>query len=88
MGEVVYAHACWFRDRYVPHLVVQTSTGPVTVLVLAGESARRVEHFEEGGYSGVIAPAPNGAVAVLGRGATDLEEPLQRVQRALAAPQR
>lgn len=87
VGEVVYASACWFRDRYVPHLVVQTATGPVTVLVLAGEPARRVEHFREGGYSGVIAPAPNGAVAVLGRGTTDVEEPLRRVQRALAAPE-
>lgn len=87
VGDVVYAQACWFRDRYVPHLVVRTKGGPVTVLVLAGESARGVEHFAEGGYTGVIAPAPSGAVAVLGRGEIDVDEPLRRVQRALAPPE-
>lgn len=83
LGEVVYAHACFFRGRYVPHLVVQTSSGPVTVMVLPGESVERTEHFDEGGFSGVLASAPGGAVAVLGRGATEVDEPLRRVLAAL-----
>lgn len=83
LGEVVYAHACFFRGRYVPHLVVNTSSGPVTVMVLQGESVRGTEHFDEGGYSGVLASAPGGSVAVLGRGATEVEEPLRRVLAAL-----
>ena len=33
LPDVTYANSCWFRGRHVPHLVVQTSVGPVTVLV-------------------------------------------------------
>ena len=84
LGDVVYAHACFFRGRYVPHLVVRTARGPVTVLVLPGESVSDRSSFDEGGYSGVLARAPGGAVAVLGRGEMDVEEPLRRVLVALA----
>jgi len=83
LGDVVYAHACFFRGRYVPHLVVRTARGPATVIVLPGESVAGTTSFEEGGYSGVLARAPGGAVAVLGRGEMDVEEPLRRVQVAL-----
>ena len=83
LGEVVYAHACFFRGRYVPHLVVRTARGPVTVMVLPGETVQDTERFDEGGYSGVLASAPGGAVAVLGRGETDVDEPLRRVLTAL-----
>lgn len=85
LGDVVYAHACFFRGRYVPHLVVRTTRGPVTVMVLAGESVQGTERFEEGGYAGVLARAPGGAVAVLARGEADvgIEEPLRRVLAAL-----
>jgi hypothetical protein len=83
LGEVVYAHSCWFRGHWVPHLVLQTRGGPVTVMVLPAESVAAPQRFDEGGYAGVIAPAAVGAVAVLGRGAMDVDEPLARVQRAL-----
>lgn len=83
LGEVVYAHSCWFRGNWVPHLVLRTSTGPVTVMVLPAESVDAPQSFDEGGYAGVIAPAAVGAVAVLGRGQTAVDEPLARVQLAL-----
>ncbi|MGE3597131.1 MAG: DUF3379 family protein [Dehalococcoidia bacterium] len=69
-GPVSYAMSCWFRGHYVPHLVVQTDGGPVTVLLLTqeeGVTAREV--FDEGGFHGVVLPAPRGAIAVLGRDA-------------------
>lgn len=71
MPAVFYANSCWFRGRHVPHLVVQTPQGPVTIMVLPhDEIAGRVE-FDEGGYRGVIVPAQRGAIAVL---AQDLAE--------------
>ena len=82
-GEVVYAHSCWFRGRLVPHLVVRTAAGPVTVLVLKGERVRRALTFAEGGYSGMLQPYPGGAVAVLGRGEMDVAEALARVRQVL-----
>jgi hypothetical protein len=83
LGDVVYAHACFFRGRWVPHLVVRTAQGPVTVMVLTGDTVDAAERFDEGGYSGVIAPVPGGAVAVLGRSRLDFDEPLRRVRAAL-----
>ena len=69
--RISYAQSCWFRDHYVPHLVVQTAQGPVTVLILRNQhlSARRT--FHEEGMSGVIVPAGQGSIAVLTRGGAD-----------------
>ncbi len=64
---VVYAMACPFRGRRVPHLVVQTSAGPLTVMLLPHEKVAGRTVFSEHGYSGVLLPAGNGAVAVLSR---------------------
>jgi hypothetical protein len=66
---VSYAHSCPLRGQRVPHLVVQSERGPVVVLLMTGErSIERPQAFEEGGYSGVIMPAPRGVLAVLGKG--------------------
>ena len=35
--RITYAQSCWFRDHYVPHLVVQTAQGPVTVMILRNQ---------------------------------------------------
>jgi hypothetical protein len=83
LGEVVYAHSCWFRGHWVPHLVLRTPDGPVTVMVLPAESVAAPRRFDEGGYAGVIAPAADGAVAVLSRGDVAVDEPLARIRRAL-----
>ena len=65
---VLYAMACPFHGRRVPHLVVQTADGPLTVMLLAHEKvAGRVE-FAEGGYRGILLPVGEGSVAVLARG--------------------
>ena len=40
-GIVSYASSCTFRGHRVPHLVVQTPSGPVTVMVLVHESVRQ-----------------------------------------------
>jgi hypothetical protein len=67
---VVYAMACPFRGRRVPHLVVQSSAGPLTVMLLAHEKVAERTEFSEHGYRGVLLPAGQGAVAVLSRGGT------------------
>jgi hypothetical protein len=67
-GMVSYAHSCLFRGHYVPHLVVQTDMGPVTVMVLVHESVAKSQPFDEEGYRGVIVPLPgHGSMAVLAR---------------------
>lgn len=79
---VSYAQTCSFRDHEVPHFVVQTVDGPMTVMVLVHDKVRDEVKFEELGYRGVIIPVPgHGSVAVLTRrGSVDTAA----VQRAAA----
>jgi hypothetical protein len=70
-GVVSYASSCTFRGHRVPHLVIQTDSGPVTVMVLVHESVAKSVQFDEQGYRGVIVPvAGHGSVAVLTHGPT------------------
>jgi hypothetical protein len=65
-GIVSYASSCSFRGYHVPHLVVQTPKGPVTVMVLVHEPLRKSMQFEEQGYRGTLVPVPgHGSLAVL-----------------------
>jgi hypothetical protein len=67
MSNVSYASFCPFRGHHVPHFVVQTTAGPVTVLLLRDEKpVTRSKDFVEGKFQGVIVPAPQGVLAVLG----------------------
>jgi Protein of unknown function (DUF3379) len=69
-GVVSYANSCGFRGHQVPHLVIQTESGPVTVMVLVHERSTKQVEFDEQGYRGVIVPvAGHGSLAVLTRGA-------------------
>jgi hypothetical protein len=66
---VSYASSCEFRGHHVPHLVIQTDSGPVTVMVLVHERVSKPVQFDEQGYRGVIVPvAGHGSIAVLTRG--------------------
>jgi Protein of unknown function (DUF3379) len=69
-GVVSYASSCAFRGHQVPHLVIQTQSGPYTVMVLVHEHPLKSMWFDEQGYRGVIVPvAGHGSLAVLTRGA-------------------
>lgn len=81
--EVTYAHSCWFRGRHVPHLVVQTPEGPVTVLVLPNEPIRQSIRFDEGGYQGTLVSAPRGSIAVLARTEADVAGIAEQVLAAI-----
>ena len=71
-GIVSYASSCQFRGHRVPHLVIQTESGPVTVMVLVHEPVAAPVNFDEQGYRGVIVPvAGHGSLAVLTRGPAD-----------------
>jgi hypothetical protein len=82
MPGISYAHSCWFRGRHVPHLVVQTPGGPVTIMVLPDEKTDGRVVFAEEGYQGMVVPAQQGSIAVLARDGEDLEAV---VNQALAA---
>jgi len=88
-GMVSYASSCLFRGHRVPHLVIQTESGPVTVMVLVHENVPAPVRFDEQGYRGVIVPvAGHGSLAVLTRGPSTgletIEHIAARVQASIA----
>jgi hypothetical protein len=79
-GMVSYAASCAFRGHRVPHLVIQTASGPVTVMVLVHEPAAKPVRFDEGGYLGVIVPVPgHGSLAVLTRDAATDSKAIEQI---------
>jgi hypothetical protein len=83
MEPVVYASSCWFRGHFVPHVVVTTKHGPVTVMILLHEQVNAPQRFNEDGYAGMLVPARTGSVAVLSRTPMDLEQSAADVVHAL-----
>lgn len=66
-AHVSYAMSCRFRGHSIPHLVVQTEQGSVTVLVMPEAARQDREEIDEHGFQGVILPAPRGVIVVLGK---------------------
>jgi hypothetical protein len=83
LQPVVYASSCWFRGHFVPHFVVMTQDGPVTVMILVNEKVPAAQQFNEEGYSGLLVPVRTGSVAVLSRTPMPLEQPASHVVKAL-----
>jgi len=81
--KVMYAHSCLFRGHVVPHLVVSTPQGPVTVMVLRYENVKKPMNFHEDGMTGVITPAPHGSIAVLMKGNENIDAVAQQVQQSV-----
>ncbi len=83
VGTVSYANSCRFRGRTVPHLVVQTDGGPVTVMVLRNEPLDAPVRFAEDRFTGTIVPAGPGSIAVIGGSDAELEQITERVLAAV-----
>ncbi len=82
-GRFVYVRSCWFRGHYVPHLVLATDQGPVTLLLLRHEKLRERKAFDEDGYRGVLLPVDAGAVAVVTHGTPLSEDVAKRVAASI-----
>ena len=85
LPTVTYAHSCFFRGKWVPHLVIQGEAGPVMVMLLPAEEIgkpMRLKVVEED-LEGMVMPHGQGSIAIL---ATEGEamEPLQKaISRAV-----
>ena len=81
--QVTYARNCPLRGHTVAHLVVQTPLGPVVVLVMTHERLDAQRSFVEGDYRGVLVPAAQGSLAVLGASGEDIGAVVAAVQARL-----
>lgn len=82
-GELLYANSCRFRGRSVPHVVMRTEAGPVSVLVLRHEPANAALDFAARGFSGRIEPSGPGSLALVGAAGVDLERIAAQVRAAV-----
>ena len=82
-GPVTYARRCFFDGHWVPHLVLRTGDGPVTVFLLGHREVASAVRIEERGFSAVVLPAPHGSIAVVGQGAADLDTIARQVFNAV-----
>lgn len=82
-GAITYARSCLFRGMPIPHLVVQTEAGPVTVLMLPDERVDAPVRVHKDGFYGRILPADKGSIAIVGNapGVTDAVE--QRILKVV-----
>lgn len=81
--KVMYAQSCYVRGHLVPHLVVKTASGPITVIILPDEKVKERTSFHESGMSGVITPAPRGSLAVLAQGDENVDAVAAEVQKSV-----
>ncbi|MDH3646423.1 MAG: DUF3379 domain-containing protein [Gammaproteobacteria bacterium] len=68
VDEVIHAGVCYFRGHLVPHLVVLSADGPVTVMLLPDEKVDETMPIDEDGFHGVIVPVKGGSIAIIGSG--------------------
>jgi hypothetical protein len=71
IGTVVFAETCVFRGRLIPHLVVQTPAGLVTLLVLPEERPRTPIEIAAEGMNGRVIPVLGHALAIVGQSPLD-----------------
>ncbi|MBI3575545.1 MAG: DUF3379 family protein, partial [Gammaproteobacteria bacterium] len=64
-GEVHHAGICDIRRRPGVHLVLAGRLGPVTVLLLPGETVSERTHFQRDKLQGLLIPVGNGAAAIV-----------------------
>lgn len=81
LGEVTYAQLCPMAAGKARHLVVATAQGPVTLLLLPGDTARRRRVLMQAdGMTAIALPASKGSIAIV---ASNPEQALA-VERSLS----
>lgn len=83
LGRVRYAGICHVRNRDGAHLVLAGRQGPVMVLILPHESVSGRQVVRSPQFFGVIVPARQGSIAVLGEADEALQETADQVADSL-----
>jgi hypothetical protein len=76
-GLITYAQSCKINGKLVPHLVIQGTNGPVTVLLMPDEKIDEAKDLEGKGINGVLIPVGDGSIAIIG----DKDENIDEIRR-------
>ena len=83
VGPVHYAGTCPIRKHLGAHLVLEGEKGPVTVLLMPGEPVTRRLTVHDGELHGIIVPAGDGSVAIVGQPGERLDGIERRLRLAV-----
>ena len=78
-GLITYAQSCEINGNKVPHLVIQGERGPVTIILLPDEKVAAATPLEGGSVNGVLIPAGDGSIAIIGE---ESVESLERIEKS------
>ena len=65
-GLITYAQTCIINGKRVPHLVIQGTKGPITVLLMPEERVAQAVALAGDNVDGVILPVGSGSIAIIG----------------------
>jgi len=77
IGEINYAGSCLIKKSKGVHIVVQSDSGPVTILLMPGEFVKNRKLLDDAVYSGAVVPIENGSFAIIGgkrKSLSDIEQ--------------
>lgn len=83
IGDVTFAARCVHDGHVVPHLVVRTPEGAVTVLVLTHRDVGKPLRIEDQGLIGRVLAAPRGSIAIVGQDLADPDAVARKVFEAV-----
>ena len=83
ISNVSFAGRCLVRGNLSGHVVLREQDSPITVLLMPAEHLLRQTRFSGGNWSGLLVPADNGAIAIVGRRGQALESVKQQVLEAI-----
>lgn len=83
-GLITFAETCPINGNEIPHLVLQGTAGPITILLLPDEKISETKTLDGENVHGYIVPVGNGSVAIIGTREEQLDEVQQKVVDSVA----
>ena len=85
LGTVYYAKKCNIKGQNAAHLVVASEHGPITLFMLPGETRSATSQIQfDDQQRGLLVPAGQGSIAVLGQTSESLQATAQQINLSLA----
>lgn len=86
LSNVSFAGRCLVRGNLSAHVVMRNVGTPITVFLMPEEHLLRRTKFEDARWSGLLAPAQNGAIAIIAPRGQELDEVTSQVLAAIRWP--
>lgn len=82
-GHVYYVNHCGFGDQNALHMVMDTAQGKITVFLVPTDTVSSLTTFADNNMQGVVLPAHNADLIVVGKKGLDITPVAQRLKSDL-----